>query len=173
MSIYNVRLLLAFAFLLIIIGNEIVAGQETKIKAQEQPTVIKAIAPILIPFVYGKAAVNEVTIQVKINNEGKVTSTQIITASLFKDKYLEETARQWLFESSLNKEERTAEIKFIMRIMPKGTDMFELGTVYTYPAQLEVRHAFVEPRIETLPSEVQSIPQNKKTPQTRAKRKRN
>ena len=140
MSIYNKRLLFILAFLLIIIGNEQLLGQETKAKVSAQPNVIKAVAPIFVPFLWEKTGVAEAVVRVTINKEGKVTSAQTISVTVIRDVAFEEAAKKWLFESSPNEEERMAEIKFILRIMPKGTDISELTTIYTSPAQIEIRH---------------------------------
>ena len=161
----KIRPLLVLAFLLLVSFDSTVSGQE-------KPKVVKAVAPIFFRFIQGDTGVNEVVIGVTINNEGKVTSARTISASIFSDKYLEDAAKRWLFESSPNKELRTAEIKFIMRVMPKGTSIYDLTTIYTYPAQLEIRHEFIEASAPH-PPETQNTTPNKKTRQSISKRKRN
>jgi len=129
MSIYNKKRLFFISFLFIIVCSNLALGQEMKETIPENPKVLKAIAPLFIPFVFGETGVAEAVIQVKINKEGKVTSAQTKSVTLFKDLSFEETAKKWLFENDSSKEERIVEIKFILRIMPKGTSKSEITEV--------------------------------------------
>jgi hypothetical protein len=162
-------LILASLFL----GFISVNGQDKTSKVDEQPKVLKAVAPTFFPFVMEQTGVNEALVRVTINNEGKVTAAKMINVTVGWDATFEIAAKKWLFESSPNKEERTAEIKFILRLMPKGTDESDLAAIYTYPAQIEIRREVYGPLFQPHPGPKYPPIQTKKPSQTRSKKKRN
>jgi hypothetical protein len=162
-------LILASLFL----GFISVNGQETTSRTDEQPQVLKAVAPTFFPFVMEQTGVNEALVRVTINNEGKVTTAKMISVTVGWDFTFEDAAKKWLYESSPNKEDRTAEIKFILRIMPEGTDRSDLATIYTYPAQMEIRREVYGPLFQPHPGPEYPPIQTKKPSRTRSKKKRN
>jgi hypothetical protein len=149
---------------LIMVEGITLFGQENIITEKNQPKVLKAIAPTFIPFVFDETGVAEVVVEVKLNNEGKVISAKTIFASLFQDISFENTAKQWMFEDSLSKDERIAHIKFVLRIMPKGTSQSELTTIYRYPSEIEIRDLVFPSQITTGP-----LPDKEKPPKKESK----
>lgn len=135
-----------------------------QVNYKESPTVLRAVAPPFIPFVFGETGVAEVVVEVRLDYQGRVTSANIVSASLFRDSSFEETAKQWIFEKSKSKKERIAHIKFIMRIMPTETNSSELTTIYRYPTEIEIRSPIITPPITTapLPEKVDSNKQKSK-----------
>ena len=89
-------------------------------------------------------------------------SAKTISYSLFKDLSLEETAKKWLFEKGIEGKERTAHIKFVLRIMPEKTDLSELSTIYRYPAEIEIRHVVFKGSSNEDPEFDKEIPVQKK-----------
>lgn len=131
------------------------------------PHVLEAVAPIFIPFVFDKTGMNEVVVEVNVNSDGNVTSAKTVSVTLFRDTSFETTAKRWRFApSSDGKEERIAQIKFILRIMPKDTPLDQLTTIYTAPYQIEVRHEVFEPQVTSAP-----IPNEMKRGQRKKKKK--
>jgi hypothetical protein len=162
-------LILASLFL----GFVSVNGQEGVSKVLEQPKVLRAVAPTFFPFVMEQTGVAEALVRVTINNEGIVTNAQTISVTVMRDLTFEIAAKKWLFESSPNKEDRTAEIKFILRLMPKGTDENDLASIYTHPAQMEIRREVYGPLFAPHPGPEYPPIQPKESSQPRSKKKRN
>jgi hypothetical protein len=136
--------------------------QNVKPSEKVQPQVLEAVAPSLfIPFALNETGIAEVFIEVKIDSEGKVISAKTISYSLFKDLSLEETAKKWLFEKGIEKE-RTAHIKFVLRIMPEKTDLSELSAIYRYPTEIEIRHVVFKGSSNEDPEFDKEIPVQKK-----------
>jgi hypothetical protein len=149
-SVNLMKLFLVFAFVFIVSDKNLILGQQVEMD-KEQPKVLKAISPTFIPFVFGETGMAEVVVEVTLNSEGEVISAKTVSFSLFKDFSLEETAKQWVFEKSKGKEIRTAKIKFILRIMPKGTSPSDLTTIYRYPSEIEIRNVVYDSQITTAP----------------------
>jgi hypothetical protein len=152
-----------FVFIVTIFENKLLVGQEKLVIEKEQPKVLMAVAPVFIPFVFDEIGVTEVIVEVRIDNHGKVVSAKTVSFSLFKDISFEKTAEQWIFEESPNEKERIAQIKFILRIMPKGTSPQELTTIFRYPTEVEIRSLVFPSQITTAPLPDKKKPQKKKS----------
>ncbi len=138
-------------------------GQQKQEKDAERPKVLSAVAPTFFPFVYNKIGTAEVIIAVKINKEGRVTSTKTISFSKFSDLSLDDTAKQWVFEQSTNQNERTANIKFFFRIMSKETEAQDLTTIYRDPYEMEVRSRIIDSPKTAFPLPFKEKPKKKRT----------
>jgi hypothetical protein len=150
---YSIRILkiIPFCGFAILAGHTLLRGHEMRTIEKKPPTVIRAVAPPFIPFVFNETAVAEVVVEARIDPQGKVTLAKMISASYFRDSSFEDAAKQWLFEPSNSKEQRIANIKFVMRIMPKTTLPSELTTIYRYPAEIEIRSPVFTPHITADP----------------------
>lgn len=162
----NIRLFVVF--LVIMAGSMASLGQENVLPEKDQPKVTRAVAPTFIPFVFEETGVAEIVVEVKIDSDGKVISAKTSFASLFKDISFENTAKQWIFEKSMSSEERTAYIKFILRIMPKETNPSELTTIYRCPSEIEVRNVIFPSQITTGPLPDKEKPKKKKKPKLKS-----
>lgn len=121
-------------------------------QSSQSPAVVKAVAPAFIPFVFGKPGSMTTVVEVKIDSDGKVSEAHIVEFSLLRDKSFEETARKWAFAPVRDgKQERTARLIFVLRIMPKYTQWDELTTIFTPPYQVEVRHEIFNPHTNSDP----------------------
>ena len=161
----TLKILPFFICVILLAGNTLLLGQEMQVNEKESPKVLRAVAPPFIPFVFWETGVAEVVIEVRLDDQGRVTSAKTFSASLFKDSSFEDTAKQWVFEESKSKKERIAYIKFVLRIMPKGTTSSELTTIYRYPAEIEIRSLVFTPRITTAPLPEKGESQKQKSKQ--------
>jgi hypothetical protein len=110
-----------------------------------QPNMLTAVAPEFIPFQVKTVAVASVTVEVKINNSGEVTSAKTVEHTLFVDHAIEDAAKLWKFTADTNcQQERVAQLEFVFRIMPKETPKSHLTTIFTAPYKVEVRHEVFE-----------------------------
>jgi hypothetical protein len=122
-------------------------------QSSQSPPVVKAVAPAFIPFVFGKPGSMTTVVEVKVDSDGKVSEAHIVEFSLFRDKSFEETAKKWVFAPVPDvKQERTARLTFVLRIMPKYTHWDELTTIFTPPYQVEVRHEIFNPHTNSDPN---------------------
>ena len=149
---YRRKLYISIAAIVVVIT--IIAGHRglTTIRSQnsiaDQPAVEMAVAPIFIPFSIGNTGTAKATVEVKVDASGKVISASIIDSSqgLYRDRTFEESAKRWQFAPALNGADlRTANLTFILRIMPKGTPYRELTSIFHPPYQVEIRHEMFEP----------------------------
>lgn len=122
--------------------------------AEDQPSVISAVAPIFPPTAIAANINGSVVVEVKIDMSGKVTATQIIEGHplLRQVRSFEDTARRWQFNQVTRGDAlRSARLTFVFRIMPKETPTDELTPVYTPPYQVEVRHRPFVPVVDADP----------------------
>ncbi|SRR6266404_2790771 len=147
---------------LILVAGIFLINSEAKTLTEQstQPSVVKAVAPGFIPFVFGKSGSMSTVVEVSIRPDGKVDEAHIVEFSLFRDKSFEETAKKWVFAAAADaKQVRTARLTFVLRIMPKGTKWDELTTIFTPPYQVEVRHEIFEPHVYSDPNPVKQTDQ--------------
>ncbi|MBI4749253.1 MAG: TonB family protein [Acidobacteria bacterium] len=123
-------------------------------RSTEQPSVIKAVAPVF-PLIAVTANVSGcVVIEVEITPSGTVTSAHIVDGhSLFRQgRVYEKVARQWRFTpADENMGIRTAKITFFFKIMPRNTPVEELTPIFLPPYQIEIRHEQPKPEVEQIP----------------------
>jgi hypothetical protein len=148
---------------IVLVCSLVIFGQQIQEKDKEQIKVLSAVAPTFFPFVYNKTGVAEVVIEVKINNEGKVTSTKTVFFTHFTDLSIDDVARQWIFEKSTDQNERTAKIRFVFRVMPKEAEAQDLTTIYRYPSEIEVRSRIIDSPKTSFPLPDKEKPSKKKT----------
>jgi hypothetical protein len=142
---------------LMLVAGIFLINSEAKTLTEQstQPSVVKAVAPPFIPFIFGKTGSATVIVEVAIDPTGKVDEAHIVEFSLFRDKSFEETAKKWVFAPAADaKQVRTARLTFVLRIMPKGTRWDELTTIFTTPYQVEVRHEVFDPPTNSDPNPI-------------------
>ena len=119
-----------------------------KLQAQVSipPTVVTAVAPGFDGFDAGRELVNSINVEVKINASGDVTTVKTVSFTLFSAIEAETAAKQWKFAAAGNgAQERTAQLTFVFRMMPKETPFERLTPIFTPPYEIEVRHEDIRP----------------------------
>jgi len=112
------------------------------------PKVIRAVAPVFVPFVLNETGYETVSIEVEIDSSGNVVSAKTVNFTLFQDRSIEEAAMKWKFErGEANNKVRKAVLKFAFRIMPDDTNVDDLGTIFNFPYEIEVRSKIIKSRI--------------------------
>jgi TonB family protein len=77
------------------------------------PKILKSLEPKYPPAALAVRAVGEVTVNVKIDKEGKVISAKVTTGHPLLRKASEQSATQFLFEPSENESERELNLTFV------------------------------------------------------------
>lgn len=140
MKIYSVtKFLRKASFILLLMAVTIVTGLSQS--TLPQPMVLQAVAPIY-PVVAASARVSRtMTVEVKINTEGKVTSTRIVEGNRLLDKAAENAARRWIFVAVNEESVRSARLTFTFKLMPEDAPADELLPIFMPPYHIEVRRA--------------------------------
>ena len=100
------------------------------------PKVIKAVAVTKYPWGNFKGAKGVVTVQVKIDADGKVKSSNAVAGHPILKGIYEKSAKKWEFEASENKKsERTVNLKFIFT---KAEKEDEEGIFFKPPYSVEM-----------------------------------
>ena len=86
----------------------------------DAPKVIKYVAPKYPAAAQAVRASGTVDVNVKIDQEGKVVSAEAISGHPLLRKACEMAAKEWIFSSDPNINEREAKIIFILRIGNKN-----------------------------------------------------
>ena len=112
-----------------------IAAQQTG----EQPMVIRAVAPDYPAIAMAAKAEGKVVVEVRINNEGKVTATKVLDEGSSKMKFLhkasEKAASRWQFTLGTDdSDKRTAQLTFVFRVVPDN----EAEIFFSPPYQVEV-----------------------------------
>lgn len=112
----------------------------------EQPAVIKAVAPIYPPIAAAVNAEGKVIVDVKINSGGEVTSAKGRGGLPVFKATAENAASHWRFaEDSAAIKERVAQLEFTFKIVENARDA---GVSFTLPYQVEISN--VHPEIEDI-----------------------
>lgn len=86
----------------------------------ENPKVLKHFAPKYPPAAQAVRATGTVNVLVKIDEDGKVTSTVAISGHPLLRKACENAAKLWIFSPNANSKEREVKITFLLRISDKN-----------------------------------------------------
>lgn len=98
-------------------------AQTQSIDKTTAPAVVKAVAPNAYPVAaVAVKAEGEVKVKVKINKDGNVESTEILSGNPLLKRISEIAAIRWKFVPSSEEKERFAEISFIYRIVSDEKD---------------------------------------------------
>ena len=91
-------------------------------KTQNQPVVVRAVAPIYAPVMRALNLQGDFYVDVEINRDGKIVSTKAVDEKRpFMRKILEEAADRWRFATDENAEKkRRVQLTFTFRYMPKA-----------------------------------------------------
>ncbi len=114
----------------------IFAEAQTKQVDETAPKVIRAVAVTKYPFGNFKGAKGTVSIQVKIDFNGKVVKANAISGHPILRKMCEDKAKKWLFEPNENKnQQRTIVLNFIFT---KAENEDEEGIFFEPPYSIEI-----------------------------------
>lgn len=128
-----------FLILLFSAGIFTVAATKHKPHSDEQPAVVKAVAPTNYPAIaFAARADGQVVVEVKIDSAGKVASARAIEGHALLKKFAENTASQWQFETATDSTgQRVVNLTFIFRIAAKNQ---QEEVVFSPPYQVEVTY---------------------------------
>lgn len=128
-----------------------VRGQEP---VTEDP-VIQAVAPGYPQLAVAAGAEAKVVVEVKINQQGEVTSVRTIEGFGVFSHATEASARHWLFApANKNIDERTRRLTFVFQLLPADTLSEKVATLFKTPYYVEIRA--VRPRVVNDPTIVKS-----------------
>jgi TonB family protein len=114
------------------------------------PPVTVAVAPNYFPMALNSHASGEVVIEVRVNAEGSVASTEALSGNPVLAAGSRQVARRWKFAPATDKKGiRTARLTFVYHLVPKDTPLDELLPVFRPPYRVEIVH--VLPDEERLP----------------------
>jgi len=105
------RLFLTSALLVLpfICPNNITA-QNSDESQRNEPAVVAAVAPVFPPIARAAHAKGEIVVEVKINSEGQVTETKVISGHALLQKVSDVAAKRWKFDCG--KDQRSARLIF-------------------------------------------------------------
>jgi TonB family protein len=124
-------------------------AQEDREPVSTPPAVTVAVAPNYFLTALHSHASGEVVVEVRINSEGSVTSTEAVSGTPVLAAGSRQVARRWKFAPARDKSIRTARLTFIYRLVPRDTPVNELVAVFKPPYRVEIVH--VLPDEERLP----------------------
>jgi TonB family protein len=105
-----------------------------------QPAVVSAVAPVYPAIAIAANLNGDFYVDVEIDRNGKVTSTDASSAPKILRPVMEEAARRWQFAPDpTNQKKRKVQITFTFRRMPPKTSNFDSTPVYYPPYRIEVR----------------------------------
>ena len=106
----------------------------------DSPAVITATCPTFPPIARAAHASGEVSVEVKISAGGEVISAQATSGHPLLRKSAEAAAKRWQFTTSKETSgERTAQLTFVFRIMPRCAKPDELTSIFFPPYKIEVK----------------------------------
>lgn len=105
----------------------------------EKPAVVSAVAPVYPAIAEAARASGDVTVEVEINREGKVTAANPKSGIKLLGKAAEEAARRWRFVPSQGAEKRKVQLVFSFRLMPEEASSLDSTPVFYPPYRIEIR----------------------------------
>jgi TonB family protein len=135
--------------LIILFGAGLFSVKAAKLKpiTDEQPAVVKAVAPTNYPPIAFAARVDgKVVVEVKIDSAGKVVSADAVEGHALLKKFAADTAKRWQFEPAANgTKQRRVNLTFIFHIAAKNQ---QEEVMFSPPYQVEVtcQSHFIETR---------------------------
>jgi TonB family protein len=104
------------------------------------PSVVAAVTPIYPPIARSANATGDISLDVEINREGKVTSVDAKSGHPLLRRVSEDAARHWLFTPAPDGDKkRRAHLTFSFRILPEKTPYYDGTPVFFPPYKIEVR----------------------------------
>jgi TonB family protein len=144
---HNLRVVMLIVLVLAVKAST--RAQEASQPVSTPPSVTVAVAPNYFLTALHSHASGEVVIEVRINSEGSVTSTEAVSGNAILAAGSRQVARRWKFAPAADKGIRTARLTFVYRLVPRDTPINELVAVFKPPYRVEIVH--VLPDEERLP----------------------
>jgi len=125
---------------LILVGS-ISFARSVSYSLNELPTVVAAVAPILPPIARQARVEGDVKVEVKIDENGSVQSTKVMSGHPLVSKASETAAKKWKF-SSLGHEPsiRTVQLTFGFDCVDKDKLAPDSTIIFIPPYQVEVKY---------------------------------
>lgn len=128
--------LISVLLALILIDPTITQAQNPLEPQKKEPTVVAAVAPVFPPIARAARTKGDVVVEVRINSDGQVTDTRVMSGHKLLQKASEVAARKWKFDSAGN--ERSARLTFNFGYVDgKNTDP-EYIVTFMPPYRIEV-----------------------------------
>jgi TonB family protein len=106
----------------------------------EKPIVVSAVAPVYPAIAEAARASGNVTVNVEIDREGKVTAANSDSGIKLLGKTAEEAAVRWRFAPSPSGEKkRKAQLVFSFRLMPDEASSLDSTPIFYPPYRVEIR----------------------------------
>ena len=135
---HNLRVVM---LILLVLAAKPARAQEASKSVLDAPAVTVAVAPNYFPTALHSHASGEVVIKVKINSEGSVTSSTVVSGNHVLAAGSGQVARRWKFVPIASKDSvRTARLTFVYRLVPRDTPADELLPIFKPPYRVEVVH---------------------------------
>lgn len=122
-----------------------VANSQTK--ALEEPLVISTELPSYPPLARASCTQGSVAIVVQIDEQGQVTSTDVLYGHILLRSAAEAAARKWRFKATTAAEgvAQREVLRFMFRILPFETPSKRLKAIFTRSTDVEIRSHPYEP----------------------------
>jgi hypothetical protein len=109
-------------------------------KSATGPEVIEAVAPVYPLIAIAADVSGTVTIEVRLDADGKVTLARAVAGPKLLRPAAELSARRWVFSRVTEKKKsRLARLVFNFKLMPKDVSPDELVPIFMPPYQVEVK----------------------------------
>lgn len=130
-------LVLRLITILIVFGDTPVTSAQA---VATEPSVVQAIPPNYPPLALAAHVEGEVTVEARINPQGDVTATKMISGHRLLSLAAEKAARRWKFnplEQGVN--ERTVRLYFKFTMVPGNGIPDDIVTIFRPPHRVEVK----------------------------------
>lgn len=136
-------------------------SSSTALTSAKEPTVTIAVAPVFPRLAAAVNASSRVTVEVKINRQGIVTSKTSLDGHPLFCEAAQNAAQLWRFAPDPEGDEiRTVRLTFVFSLVIDAAEA-ELTPVFTPPYQVEVKHQ-VPPHIDVNERPTRPYRRNKK-----------
>ncbi len=124
------------ALMVIAVGGSVVSAQTV---ASDQPEVVAAVAPIFPAIAASAKASGDVIVEVKIDQNGTVSSAHALEGHPLLQKVCEATARRWKFAAAKDsKSARVARLTFTFRVVDDKAPEIDRTPVFLPPYKIEL-----------------------------------
>lgn len=119
----------------------IAVGQEDLQATVHSAVVLQAMGPKYPPIALAAKASGEVVIEVKINKQGLVTDTNIVSGHKLLREATTQAAKRWIFSPvTSGKEDRKERLIFRYVILADDASYADEGSIYKVPYEYEIRN---------------------------------
>lgn len=106
----------------------------------EKPVVVSAVTPVYPPIAEAARASGDVTVEIEIDGEGKVTAANSDSRIKLLGRAAEEAASRWRFAPSPSGEKkRKAQLVFSFHLMSEEASSLDSTPIFYPPYRIEIR----------------------------------